>query len=1652
MPNYDALRLRHQKAVDARLTAAHRRVAEQMALVVMAAAGSDGKIANTLLVREAVRLAMWERAIKPFYIGAESDALVGDDPQSPFAKLLVEGITQATRIEAERHAALVRSVCPDKQVVAWLLGDRPSGIVSVPAGSPLGAILRPAVAGVALKPIRDTLGGLRGVDGRIDRERAKLALVKPRGQYDAFHLFVDPGGHRLSDRIWNTGVEVRARVDRLMEYHIAQGTSAVDIAKLLDPFMTPGGRIAKTKTPYGSEGSYAARRLARTEVTAASGRAVMAASAANPFVGGVQWRLSGSHREPDQCDVNAHGGPNGDGIYAPENVPRYPNHPHELCSLLPVPVGTTDDLVASIKADIAAAKAGLIDAVGGPASERGLRLQGLLNPKRMTKALLDGTLDTTIGAAVKRSAARLPAGVRARPVTATMPAPKVVARELDLANHPDLVARIKDKDDKFKSAQHQDGLLGELLERQGFNGLPQLVADGDVARLQAAGDILVHRGIKPTGPDGDINLHVEAYKRGEHFTGQGIYGNGVYASDVRKTALSYAEGKDSGVIKMLIRADARVITRKELDSLDDALGAKLRADKAETMTLAFEVGAKEGPEAANAFVKRRNAELDEAFEAMAVIRKDPGRLAAYYGYDVIRVDTAGSESFFVVLNRTSVRLVDDATLPLAATSKADLGVGLPYALSKKQLDAIAARADADVLGPLAEQYGVSKVEIERRLLAEMRLHVEGQVPRVRAGGDAAELILGDGLFRTDFEMRVRDVEARRAAELAGLGAPLDLDPKLRPVYAYYDTERHGATAYGGVEFVMKPSVLPRTTVTLGDSLFPMQAGTMAGVPANDLSKHAFGNLYSANSLLRKDMGETYIEAQIHGGLKLADVDQIVLHRTLDNADELARVEKLYREAGIKVSYGTDDEAGLPPRVDTSTTVPLMDSAGSPRDGVEGLSAGGEEAAKAAAKLAAEEAAADDATKIATAGAEVARLEVDAKATAEATRIYLAEKASALDLVAAEAERIAAVEVKRTEAAAKEAERKRKGLEAAKVKRAGIKAEKIAAAEAAADLSATLKADKLAADKVIADALAEEAAEAAAWEAAREAERLSKLEAERAFREALDALRAKEALEAAAEAAAAAADAAAKATLEAARIEEKKRRALDAAKVKRAKIKAEKLAAATSTASTPTIVPGRSEADIRAEIVDLTSRRMTIMGVPSTTRTATETAFMRSSMSKLDALEDELIALKSAVAVPIPVLPIPGVTAPPAKVLRPTADIAAEIADIDAEVDRLRAKRLHGPDPLTPAEELFMKTRRKDKLDPLWAAHAKSVAEDDAIKAWTPPAAGRIAPGAKAYRAVLSLESEITSIETEVSRLGRKSRRGETLTVAESDFLGRKDALLPPLLDELDKSREEDKTRVAAPVPAARATSGKVNLQVRTTAKARATLQATTKDDLQRRGADPDKALAALKELVDNTPIMINSKSDIIGHFQRGEERFKSQFETGTSMGANDNVRRARAEHAGLGYSSDPDKDRSLRPIYGYVNVPGNAASSYGGRGGGLGWTLRDDVRERMTFTMGDSLGPMGSKSQFGTPMLDPDFEGIGSTYSQSSLVAYASSKRTKADKERFMSDIAYVEWQCQGQLLLSDVVSCNDPSNSLSASDIRWLADRGIPVTHNPTR
>jgi len=180
---------------------------------------------------------------------------------------------------------------------------------------------------------------------------------------DVSRQWVGEGGYRLSDSVWRARRQTRDQIDAVLRQAIADGTDALEVAKMLEQYLDPtlapirnvNGRLIRNQKPSiatrspgrGGMGSFAARRLARTEVTRAHGAATMWAAERTPFATGVRWVLSGRHPRTDPCDVHASRDSGlGPGVYPTKDVPRYPEHPMCTCHLSTV---TTDDVDAVVE-------------------------------------------------------------------------------------------------------------------------------------------------------------------------------------------------------------------------------------------------------------------------------------------------------------------------------------------------------------------------------------------------------------------------------------------------------------------------------------------------------------------------------------------------------------------------------------------------------------------------------------------------------------------------------------------------------------------------------------------------------------------------------------------------------------------------------------------------------------------------------------------------------------------------------------------------------------------------------------------------------------------------------------------------------------------------------------------------------------------------------------------------------------------------------------------------------------------------------------------------------------------------------------------------------------------------------------------------------
>lgn len=216
---------------------------------------------------------------------------------------------------------------------------------------------------------------------------------------------------------------------------------------------------------------------------------------------------------------------------------------------------------------------------------------------------------------------------------------------------------------------------------------------------------------------------------------------------------------------------------------------------------------------------------------------------------------------------------------------------------------------------------------------------DGQVT-MAATESVFESILDDGKYKNQFETRTSngtlDTGIRKAGEGKGLGIPAGTKLAERPVYGFITTNEstismqsiydarsaqeaagvpwlertkseidtrwnsilsvnnYEADQYGEIRFTLKPDVHSRTTVTVGDSL---RAGTLADNMTNPTPNLFHMGIYKQGAPEHTAAAPIarYVEAQIHGGVKVSDISHIYAP-----ADKVESVESMLRARGINI--------------------------------------------------------------------------------------------------------------------------------------------------------------------------------------------------------------------------------------------------------------------------------------------------------------------------------------------------------------------------------------------------------------------------------------------------------------------------------------------------------------------------------------------------------------------------------------------------------------------------------------------------------------------------------------------------------------------------------------------------------------------------------
>jgi hypothetical protein len=302
-------------------------VADNVGGVLMRYADDAGVIApadRSAVAREA------GRALDGVFSAAgDRRSTVDDDgtPRSLYATLLLREVARVTRDVVGVHQRHMARVIP-QDVQAWMRNSR--RVVAEQEDRPLTS-----------DELREKYRPLR------------LFEANPLAEYEPAHTWVDPNGYRLSERIWRTDIRTRLKLDEMLTEQINAGIGAREIARLAEQFLIPGRRKLRTRKPYGTDASFDAMRLARSEIARAANQAAFISASLNPYVEQIDVaRSPWGDPECPICPQHATLGIGGGRLRPPysigaANLPIY--HPNCMCAVLALVTDNAQEVTRQLR-------------------------------------------------------------------------------------------------------------------------------------------------------------------------------------------------------------------------------------------------------------------------------------------------------------------------------------------------------------------------------------------------------------------------------------------------------------------------------------------------------------------------------------------------------------------------------------------------------------------------------------------------------------------------------------------------------------------------------------------------------------------------------------------------------------------------------------------------------------------------------------------------------------------------------------------------------------------------------------------------------------------------------------------------------------------------------------------------------------------------------------------------------------------------------------------------------------------------------------------------------------------------------------------------------------------------------------------------------
>ena len=205
---------------------------------------------------------------------------------------------------------------------------------------------------------------------------------------------------------------------------------------------------------------------------------------------------------------------------------------------------------------------------------------------------------------------------------------------------------------------------------------------------------------------------------------------------------------------------------------------------------------------------------------------------------------------------------------------------------------------------LADDLDMSVAQYRQKLEEKLRTELEQMQVKIRVPEDVAAFKLPKDGFKNQFETDTSggalNPDWRATQEEAMFGIDTNAEGPERPIYGYLNGSREdrGLTGnYGQVAFVLKPSVNARTTWTGQDSLSSGLVPSPMRRPSV-LSLDPHGPLDPLLTPMT-DWRTHYLEAQVHGGVTVDDVERIEVwleqYHTGSGVEEGDRIRRNYAE-------------------------------------------------------------------------------------------------------------------------------------------------------------------------------------------------------------------------------------------------------------------------------------------------------------------------------------------------------------------------------------------------------------------------------------------------------------------------------------------------------------------------------------------------------------------------------------------------------------------------------------------------------------------------------------------------------------------------------------------------------------------------------------